>query len=138
MTSIKNVWKLLMNSPNLINDTDEIIEEKFNYLINVMRCDIPEICKSEVFSKSLDEIKCRHIFLERLGLFKPKSLKSESKDLTNNPKLYRIIDTSDRNFSTKLCKVTLDEYEAFKELFKRELLLDNDNGDDDDESENEL
>ncbi|XP_013106118.1 transcription termination factor 4, mitochondrial [Stomoxys calcitrans] len=117
----KNVWKLLMNCPTLIEQSTDVIEAKIVYMKEVMRIEIPEIVKSEALSKSLDEIKYRHIFLERLALFKPRPLKADPNEPSKNPRLYKITDTSDKTFATKVCHVSLAEYEAFKELFSREL-----------------
>ncbi|XP_061389898.1 transcription termination factor 4, mitochondrial [Musca vetustissima] len=119
--SSKNVWKLLMNCPTLIEQSTEAIEAKILYMKEVMRLEIPEIIKSEALSKSLDEIKCRHVFLERLALFKPRSPKADPNEPSKNPRLYKITDTSDKSFATKVCHVSHAEFEAFKELYTREL-----------------
>ncbi|KAM7352840.1 transcription termination factor 4, mitochondrial isoform 1-T3 [Cochliomyia hominivorax] len=121
VSTSKNVWKLLMNCPTLIEQTESAIEAKILYIKEKMRIEIPEIVKSEALSKSLDEIRCRHVFLERLGLFKPRPLKADPNEPSKNPRLYKITDTSEKTFATKVCHVTLAEYEAFKELYAREL-----------------
>uniref|UniRef100_A0A1A9W5F7 mTERF domain-containing protein 2 n=1 Tax=Glossina brevipalpis TaxID=37001 RepID=A0A1A9W5F7_9MUSC len=117
----KNVWKLLMNCPSLLQDSVKNIEDRILYLKEVMRLEMPEIIKSESLSKPLEEIKCRHIFLERLRLFKPRPKKVDPDEPTTNPRLYKITDTSDKTFATKICHVTLEEYETFKILFRREM-----------------
>ncbi|XP_011194262.1 transcription termination factor 4, mitochondrial [Zeugodacus cucurbitae] len=117
----KNVWKLLMNCPDLMEQSERRIEEKVTYLKEVMRIEIPEIIKSEALSKPLEEIRCRHVFLERLGLFVPRPLKVNPDEPTKNPRLYQITNTSEKTFATKVCHVTLVEYEAFKELYEREV-----------------
>lgn len=119
--SSKNVWKLLMNCPTLIEQTDANIEAKITYMKETMRIEIPEIVKSEALGKSLEDIRCRHVFMERLGIFKPRPLKADPNEPTKNPRLYKITDTTEKTFATKVCHVTLMEYEAFKELFAREL-----------------
>ncbi|KAI8119970.1 hypothetical protein FF38_07188 [Lucilia cuprina] len=121
VSTSKNVWKLLMNCPTLIEQTETAIEEKILYMKETMRIEIPEIVKSEALSKSLEDIRCRHIFLERLGLFKPRPLKADPNEPSKNPRLYKITDTSEKTFATKVCHVSLPEYEAFKELYAREL-----------------
>ncbi|XP_034475366.1 uncharacterized protein LOC117782371 [Drosophila innubila] len=117
----KNVWKLLMNSPDLLAQSEQSIEEKFNYLINIMRLEVPEIVKSAAMSLPFKELHCRHTFLLRLGLFKPRALKADPNERTTNNRLYQITDTSEKSFATKICNVTLSEFEAFKELLSREL-----------------
>ncbi|CAD7078913.1 unnamed protein product [Hermetia illucens] len=117
----KNVWTLLMNSPNLIHENIKTIEAKFNYMHDIMRLEIPEIVKSQAFSYTLDDIKTRHVFLERLGIFKPRSPKAPPGEISKNPRLHQIMDSTESQFATKVGLVTLAEFEAFKELFKREL-----------------
>ncbi|XP_053957736.1 transcription termination factor 4, mitochondrial [Anastrepha ludens] len=136
----KNVWKLLMNCPDVLEQSQRSIEEKVQYLKNVMRVEIPEILKSEALSKSLEEIRCRHVFLERLGLFKPRPLKVDPDEPTKNPRLYQITNTSDKAFATKVCHVSLMEFEAFQELFDREQLRKQsaDDADEDEDWEEEL
>lgn len=90
------------------------------YLTDIMKVDPTEASKSKVFSHSLDVIKCRHVFLNRLGLFKPKNPKVDPLLPSKNPKMTNIYDTSDKEFATKICGVTLEEFETFRELFKRE------------------
>ncbi|KAH8325735.1 hypothetical protein KR067_006323 [Drosophila pandora] len=121
VSTSKNVWKLLMNSPDLIAQPEESLEEKLNYIIDVMRIEVPEIVKSASLALPFEEIRCRHQFLVRLGLFKPRPLKADPNDPTTNHKLYQITDTSEKTFATKICHVTLPEYEAFKELYAKEL-----------------
>uniref|UniRef100_A0A0K8UJM7 mTERF domain-containing protein 2 n=1 Tax=Bactrocera latifrons TaxID=174628 RepID=A0A0K8UJM7_BACLA len=131
----KNVWKLLMNSPDLMEQSEHRIEEKVKYLKDVMRIEIPEIIKSEALSKSLEEIRCRHVFLERMGLFVPRPLKANPDEPTKNPRLYQITNTSEKTFATKVCHVTLIEYESFKELYERELQRAEDENEEDEDEE---
>lgn len=117
----KNVWKCLMNSPDLIAQSEVSIEEKLNFITDVMRIEVPELVKSAALTLSFEELRCRHQFLLRLGLFKPRPPKADPNEPTTNPKLYQITDTSEKSFATKICHVTLPEYEAFKDLYAKEL-----------------
>lgn len=117
----KNVWKLLMNSPDLIQQNEATIKKKIDYINQTMRIEIPEIVKSEALSKSLFDIQCRHMFLDRLGMFKPRPPKADPDEPTKNPRLYKITDTSDKTFATKVAHVSFEEFEAFEELYRREL-----------------
>ncbi|XP_001356619.2 uncharacterized protein [Drosophila pseudoobscura] len=117
----KNVWKLLMNSPDLLAQSEKTIEEKLDYIIDVMRIEVPELVKSAGLSMAFEELRCRHQFLVRLGLFKPRALKADPDEPTTNHRLYQITDTSEKTFTTKICHVTLPEYEAFKDLHAREI-----------------
>lgn len=116
----KNVWRLFMNCPNLVLDKERDIRPKIDYLLQTMRIEVLEVVKSCAFAADMDLIRCRHVFLERLGLFKPRSLKAEPGDPSNNPKLNQITDTTDKRFAVKVAYVTLEEYEAFVELYRKE------------------
>lgn len=117
----KNVYKVLMCSPNVAFDNVNVIEKKVNYLKNVMKLDQSEATKSKVFSVSLEVLEQRHVFLERLGLYDSKNSKKEGdQEPSKNPNLYQIVDTSDKRFATKVAFVTLDEFETFIDLFKKE------------------
>lgn len=110
-----------MNSPSLIKENDSAIEARYLYLTKVMRLEVPEIVKSEVFSKSIEELKTRHMFLDRLGLFKPRSIRADPDEPTKNHRLYQIVDSSDKSFATKIARVTLFEWEVFQDLYSKEL-----------------
>ncbi|XP_055640200.1 uncharacterized protein LOC129777759 [Toxorhynchites rutilus septentrionalis] len=116
----KNIWRLFLNSPNLVADSQAKIQAKIDYILQRMRIEVLEVVKSCAFSSDLETIQCRHVFLERLGLFKPRKLKATPSELSNNPKLHQITDTSDKRFAVKVAYVTLEEFEVFQELFRRE------------------
>ncbi|XP_062552682.1 uncharacterized protein LOC134217871 [Armigeres subalbatus] len=116
----KNVWRLFLNCPNLVLDKERDIRPKIDYVLQTMRIEVPEVVRSCVFVADLELIRCRHVFLERLGLFKPRSLKAEPGDPNSNPKLNQITDTTDKRFAVKVAYVTLEEYETFVELFRKE------------------
>lgn len=121
MNNDKNVFKVLLNSPNVAFDNVNLIEKKVNYLKNTMKVDQSEATKSKVFSVSLEVLEQRHVFLERLGLYDAKNSKREDhQEPSKNPNLYQIVDTSDKRFATKVAFVTLDEFETFIDLYKKE------------------
>lgn len=100
-----------------------------------MKVDVTDVAKSKVFSLPIEEIKCRHVFLFRLGMFKPKNPKVDPLQPSKNPKMSYIYDTSDREFAVKTCGVTLEEFETFRELYKRERDTNHEEEDVDDEDE---
>lgn len=127
-----------MSSPCLIKENESAIEERYQYLTEVMRLEVPEIVKSEVFSKSLEHLKTRHMFLDRLGLFKPRSIRANPDEPSKNHRLYQIVDSSDKSFATKIARVSLLEWEVFQDLYSKELRdADDKLNDDDDESDEE-
>lgn len=114
------LYKLILNAPTVINQSLPDLNEKINYFKNVMKVDPVEVYKSDSFSYDITTIKTRHIFLNRLGLYIVKK-KKDPNEMSKNPKLAHIYETSDKRFATKVCHVTLDEYETFQELYKKEL-----------------
>ena len=113
-----HIFQLLINSPTVISQPIVSITEKIEYLQTVMKVPALEVYKSAVFSLDLFALKTRHIFLTRLGLY---VVRKKPDDISSNPQLYHITDTSDKRFATKVCHVTLEEFETFQELYKREL-----------------
>lgn len=124
-----------MNSPCLIKENESAIEDRYQYLTSVMRLEVPEIVKSEVFSKSLEELKARHMFLDRLGLFKPRSIRANPDEPSKNHRLYQIVDSSDKSFATKIARVSMFEWEVFQDLYSKELREADDEINDDDDDE---
>lgn len=110
-----------MNAPNLITDNVTTIDSKIAYIRNVMRAEVSDVVKSTVFSHSLESIQCRHVFLDRLGLYKPRSLKADPLEPNKNPRMHLIYDTSDQAFASKTCGVSPEEFEVFEKLFAVEL-----------------
>lgn len=133
----KHGYKVFLTSPSVITDKVTNIEEKINYLRDKMKADTVEVYKSKVFERSLFKIKARHIFMVRLGIYFTPKKKSDTADkpgMKKNPQLYKIMDTSDKSFATKLCHVTLEEYETFEELYKKELEKEGEDFEDDDDT----
>lgn len=120
VTTPKNAWRLFMSSPEICFQPLPDIKAKFDYLLDKMRVPVPEVVDSDVFIHSLEHIKTRHIFMDRLGLYKLRSKKADEDEVNQNPRLNKIMDSSDKTFARKLCHVTLEEYEVFQELIKRE------------------
>lgn len=115
-----NMLKLLTICPSVLLQNVSTLQEKIDYFQNIMKIEPVEVYKSEALSLSLDEIKTRHVFLKRLGLYVVKK-KKDPNEISKNPKLHQITDTSDRRFASKVCYVTPEEFEVFQEMFKKEL-----------------
>lgn len=136
-----NLFKLLFNSPSVLSQSLPILNEKIDYLRKIMKAEPADVFNSDALSQDITTIKTRHIFLKRLGLYVPKK-RNETSEMSKNPKLSHITDTSDRRFATKVCFVTLEEFETFQELYQEELddeLSDDfSSGDEDSDNEDEL
>lgn len=116
----KNVWRLMVCSPNVVVDKIADVEEKRKFFEEVMKVEHTEVVKTTAFSHTMFQIRMRHEFLVRLGMYKPKSPKADPTLKSTNPSLYQIVDTNDKRFATKVCLVSLEEFEVFQEVFKRE------------------
>lgn len=120
----KNGYKVIFNTPSIVQENAANLEEKCNYLRDKMKVDPVEVYKSDVFARDIFKIKARHIFMQRLGIYvvnKKDRDEEHQHSINKNPNLYKIMDTSDKKFATKICHVTLEEYETFEDLYKKEL-----------------
>lgn len=117
----KRVSMLLMRSPNAILENWDNIEQKLNYLLNEMKIGISEIVKSSALRRTLFEIKCRHLFLERLGIFEVRKLKNNKAEISrSNPHLSLISDTTDHIFAKEIAKTSYEEFIVFKNMCDKE------------------
>lgn len=143
----KNIWRLLMSSPNVLVDDMQSIQAKVDYILNEMEADVTDFVKSGSLGRTLNEIKCRHVLLKRLGIYKKRNRKASELDPNKNVRLARIMDVSNEQFASKVCRISMKEFETFCELYERELAekeaemadyeeLTDDEYDDDDEQEN--
>lgn len=134
MESRPRVGKMLLIAPNIITQEWRELKEKLEYLNN-LHVDKSEIASSGVLRLSLHDIKARHEFLMRAGLYKiPK--KKQTKRSIKNPGLNEIVNSSKIEFANKLGGMSLTEFEVFSEMYKEEL-KDNGELDSDYESDEE-
>lgn len=119
----KNVWRMLMNAPNLLTDREELIAARIEYVTKQMRAELADVVKSTVMAHSMDSIRTRHAFLDRLGVYKRRSPKVDPKldASAKNPRLHAIFDCDDRVFASKVCAVSPDEWEVFEKLYAVEM-----------------
>jgi mTERF domain-containing protein len=120
--------EMISYSPNVLFDNWKDLQSKLDYLLLNMELGPTQFVTTSVMSSTLFEIKCRHDFLVKLGLYKNRDIKNNPNLLTNNPALKKIIETNDKQFAVKVAGVTAEEYFVFKRLFKKQL----EKGDDDD------
>ncbi|PSN40563.1 hypothetical protein C0J52_10408 [Blattella germanica] len=140
----KNLTRLLRGCPSLLYSDWREITAKVDYVETVMKIDVNKenLSRCYMFNRSLDDIKTRHAFLERAGIYiRPKKVKGtkrqqEQQPWSKNPPLNKITDTSDEVFISKVAiGLTLEELEVFKEMYKEELdeISDSDSDDSSDE-----
>lgn len=133
----RKVSKVLMRCPNVVFENWANVEQKLNYLMNNMKIEIPEIIKSSALKRTLPEIKCRHIFLQRLGIFEIRKGNSSGELSKKNPNLSTITDTTDYLFAKEIANITYEEFSVFKKLYQKEFEKndEDDEGDDIDEDD---
>lgn len=76
-----------------------------------------EMVKARLFRTPFAELRTRHIFLERRGLYHT-PVKGQTQ--SNNPKLKEVLHLPEKDFVVNLARATLEEYEVFKKLLARE------------------
>lgn len=117
----KNVWRILMASPNVLVEGTAAFDEKIKYLWGVMKIEMTDAVKSGVFSYSIRKLRTRHMMMVRLGIYKERPKNYNPLDPNKNPRMARIIDSTDEEFANKICGISLFEYETFCELYAREM-----------------
>lgn len=118
----KNVWRLLMSSPNILVDDMNKIREKVDYILNDMEADETDMVKSGALGLPLNKIKARHTLLVRMGFYKKRNWKESELSTNKNPRMYRITDFDDKEFASKTCNsLSMKELETFYDLYEREL-----------------
>jgi len=117
--------ELISYSPNVLFDNWKHLESKLDYILLNMELGPTQFVTTSVMSSTLFDIKCRHNFLVKLGLYKSRNLKSSPNEITGNPSLKKIIETNDKQFAVKVAGVTAEEFFVFKQLFQKQLDKDN-------------
>ncbi|XP_048460117.1 transcription termination factor 4, mitochondrial [Rhincodon typus] len=112
------ITEILRTSPNVLFEKFEELEYKFQYAYFRMGIKQSEIAKSALFRVSLEELKQRHIFLERLGLYQTPDKKGQTQIV--NPKLKDVLSTTEDHFLAKVARSTQEEFDIFKKLLSRE------------------
>lgn len=134
--SESSLHKLLVSSPLVLTRSPIQLNEMADFLKYKLKIqDKSEIYKSSAMSQDLKFLKTRYMFMKRLGIYVVK-WKVKENEISKNPKLSCLVDTDDKKFATKICNVTLDEYEVFKELYEIELEKEQEEREDEDEDLN--
>jgi hypothetical protein len=89
----KNVTKLLKSCPSLLCGNWKDVEAKLDYVENVMKINTKKenLTKCYMFSRTLDEIQTRHIFLQRFVLYCTVTTDVESRVFLNLKKVMQCI-----------------------------------------------
>lgn len=77
-----------------------------------------EMVKCRLFRFSLDNVRCRHTFLERRGLYQTPDKKGQTTII--NPKLDGILNVDEATFIADVAQASPEEYDVFQKLLARE------------------
>lgn len=77
-----------------------------------------QMVKSRLFRHTLDDVRCRHMFLERQGLYQTPDKKGQTTII--NPKLDSIINVDQETFVADVAQASAEEYDVFQRLLARE------------------
>ncbi|XP_058273828.1 transcription termination factor 4, mitochondrial [Hemibagrus wyckioides] len=133
---------ILRDSPHVVEEDPARLEYMFQYVYFRMGCRQAEMVKAKLFRLSLEELRCRHSFLERRGLFQTPDKKGQT--LILNPRLKDFLSVSQELFLANIANATQEEFDVFQKLVAREqeedeqgeeYSSDSDDGDDDGDDE---
>lgn len=114
----QQVTEILQTSPNVLFEKCEELEYKFQFAYFRMGIKQAEIVKSGIFRVSMEELRQRHIFLERLGRYQTPDKKGQTQII--NPKPKTIFTTTEDYFLAKVAMSSWEEFDTFKKLLRRE------------------
>ncbi|TRY69745.1 hypothetical protein DNTS_035421, partial [Danionella cerebrum] len=133
----QQVTDILRHSPMILEEDLAQLEYKFQYVYFRMGVQQNVMVKAKLFQTSLFDLRCRHCFLERRGLYQTPDKKGQT--LIINPALKDILCVSEETFLRQIAKATKDEFRTFTKLMERELeeeeMEDYSSSDDDDEDD---
>ncbi|KAM9460519.1 transcription termination factor 4, mitochondrial [Salvelinus alpinus] len=145
--TVQQATDIIRDSPAVVQDDLGQLEYKFQYAYFRMGVKQAEMVKSKVFRVTLEEVRCRHSFLERRGLYQTPDKKGQT--LIVNPKLKDILAVTEETYLTDIAMATQEEFKVFQKLMTREwqeeddeqerdMGADSDDDDEEDEDEEDM
>ncbi|XP_049889668.1 transcription termination factor 4, mitochondrial [Epinephelus moara] len=116
--TVQQVTDILRDTPAVVLENMDQLEYKFQYVYFRMGVKQAEMAKCRLFRFTLDEVRCRHCFLERRGLYQTPDKKGQT--LIINPKLESILSADEDTFLQHVANASAEEYDVFKKLMARE------------------
>ncbi|XP_028681548.1 transcription termination factor 4, mitochondrial [Erpetoichthys calabaricus] len=117
--TLQQVREILHSSPSIILQEKANVEYTFQYAYFRMGIQQADIVKTKLFRLTFEEIRSRHIFLERLGQYETPDKKGQTHIV--NPKVKDFLGVSEQMFLKKVAKVPVEEFRVFKKLLSREI-----------------
>ncbi|KAL6467863.1 hypothetical protein MHYP_G00235400 [Metynnis hypsauchen] len=109
---------ILRDSPHIVQEEHARLEYMFQYAYFRMGCRQAEMVKAKLFRLSMEELQCRHGFLERRGLYQTPDKKGQT--LILNPRLKDFLLISEETYLSKIAMATQEEFDVFRKLMARE------------------
>ncbi|XP_075616733.1 transcription termination factor 4, mitochondrial [Balearica regulorum gibbericeps] len=109
--------EVLGTCPAVLLEEPHSLHHHFQYAYFRMGVQQKEMVKARLFRMPFAELRNRHIFLERRGLYQTPH---KGQTQTSNPKLKDILQLPEKDFLASLARSTPEEYEVFKKLLARE------------------
>uniref|UniRef100_A0A8B9MCK0 Mitochondrial transcription termination factor 4 n=1 Tax=Accipiter nisus TaxID=211598 RepID=A0A8B9MCK0_9AVES len=109
--------EVLGTCPAVLLEEPRRLHHHFQYVYFRMGVQQKEMVKARLFRMPFAELRNRHIFLERRGLYQT-PYKGQTQ--TSNPKLKDILQLPEKDFLASLARSTPEEYEVFKKLLAQE------------------
>ncbi|KAM6304948.1 transcription termination factor 4, mitochondrial [Aegotheles albertisi] len=109
--------ELLGTCPAVLLEEPQCLHHHFQYAYFRMGVQQKEMVRARLFSVPFAELRNRHIFLERRGLYQTPH---KGQTQTSNPKLKDILHLSEKAFLASLAHSTPEEYEVFRKLLAQE------------------
>ncbi|XP_039583858.1 transcription termination factor 4, mitochondrial [Passer montanus] len=109
--------EVLGTCPAVLREEPRTLHQQFQYAYFRMGVQQKEMVKARLFQMPFAELRSRHIFLERRGLYETPH---KGQTQINNPKLKDILQLPEEDFLASLAYSTPEEFEVFKKLLARE------------------
>ncbi|XP_053185309.1 transcription termination factor 4, mitochondrial [Scomber japonicus] len=114
----QQITDILRDSPATLQENLDQLEYKFQYVYFRMGIKQTEMVKTRLFRFTLDEVRCRHTFLERRGLYQTPDKKGQTAII--NPKLDSVLNIDLDTFLSNVAMASAEEYDVFQRLMARE------------------
>ncbi|KAM6919058.1 transcription termination factor 4, mitochondrial [Xenentodon cancila] len=114
----QQITQILRDSPAVVLEDPGQLEYKFQYVYFRMGVKQSEMVKCGLFRFTLEEVRCRHSFLERRGLYQTPDKKGQTTII--NPKLESVLHTDQDAFITDVAMASAEEYDVYQRLLARE------------------
>ncbi|KAL2300976.1 hypothetical protein Nmel_011531 [Mimus melanotis] len=109
--------EVLETCPTVLLEEHRTLHHQFQYAYFRMGVRQKAMVEARLFQMPFAELRNRHIFLERRGLYETPH---KGQTQTSNPKLKDILQLPEKDFLASLAYSSPEEYEVFKKLLARE------------------